>query len=1339
MFQDSKGFLWFGMANGLYKFDLNNFSNISSNQNRFNNFPKSDVRSIIEYAPGLLLIGTYSKGLWGYNTITERVFPVHINLPIDLSKSFIHCLFLDKTGAIWMGTSKGLIRIKNSGKEIGSFELLNLFNNRNSDMGNSDVISVTESKAGVIWFITMSRLGYFNSTSKRITTFLTYKSHSSFSFLDDKKILIGNFGAGATVFNTETLKFEPIQIKGLSDKAQSMYVYKDHNSNIWLSIANAGLLLWQPNSSQTTIISNKNPEYSTLNSNTISQIYETRDGALWACNEDGINMICLKKNLFQSFSCNKTDNNSDLAIGIRALLNSNNGFIWVGTIGGGLKQFNLTTHKFTDVSLVSEGKTIEKTIQSIIRDHNGNLWLGTEGDGVIKFMPDKKSGYTKGKIINYRLYPKPFPFKTLNNNYIMCLLEDKHNNIWIGTWHGLSLLESTELEKPDQSNAVIKNFINSQSDNLSISDNIIMSLKEDAAGNIWIGTQEGLNKVIKTVKGYQFEHTFKDKEGIPLTDKKILAIHQDRKGNLWFSTQDGGISLLNTKTGIFKDFNSENGFNDNIITSITEDSSGSLWLGTNNGLCRFNPSVPSFKNYTTDDGLISNDFLFNSNCTIGNYMFLGSNKSLTAFTPRDFIVSTFKPNLSFTDLKIFNKPVGINTKGSPLKEHISIVKSITLNHNQNFITIAFAALDFKHQNEIKYSCIMKGLEKSWNNLGKEHKITYTNLAPGHYTFKVKAYSSNDCNNASYISLDIIVKPPYWATIWAYSVYVILLFFILFRIYLYFLNKERRENALALERLTAKNMHEMDLMRLRFFTNISHEFRTPLTLISAPLESLINDKPDETKAQSYYQLMLKNVHRLTRLINQLLDLRKIEEGYLKMEWDQGDIIDFIQKTINSFQNYAEKRDITFTFQSDIDKLFTFFDADKLDKVLFNLLSNAFKYTPNNGYITFTIEEKAPTEISFQGIVENYLEIKISDSGIGIPKDSIDKIFEPFHQVNKNKPIDSAATGIGLSLTKELIEMHNGKITVESEENKGSCFTLYLPVYESNPQEKSQTGDIKDDTGSQTSPKTEEAAELVREAKVTTSPSKSLVLIVEDNADLRTFIAGELQKKYRVLEAANGQEGLEQAIQKVPDLIVSDIMMDKMDGIELCQKIKTDERSSHIPIILLTARHSEDTKLSSFEIGADDYITKPFNVSLLLSRIKNLIEQRRKLRMLFSKDTNLDFSSVATNKVDSQFLEKLTQHIETNLENPDFDPSMLAEKMAMSRMQLYRKVAALTNQTVLNLIRTIRLNKAAELLISSNMQIAEIADAVGYTEASNFTKSFIRQFNQTPSQFIRSHRK
>lgn len=1339
MFQDSKGFLWFGMVNGLYKFDLNSFTFYSSKKSKANAFPESDIRAIIEIDPGILLIGTYNKGLLIYNVITEKANQVNSDSLVDFSKLNVKCLCKDRSNAIWVGTYKGLLRIRYLGKEGNQFKVLETFNKGNHNLAGDDFFSIKESETGRIWLGTMSSIVCYNPSTNDFKTIpLYFEAISSFTFLDEKRILVGCFGTGLKILNTETFQIKNMRINGVPEKSFVRYVYKDTRSNIWLSISNEGLVLLgpDPENAIVTSISNKFLQYSDLNSNVIYQINESNDGALWICGEDGINMIEMKKKYFASYPCRRLTQNSEEVNGVRSLLDSQNGFIWTGTIGGGLKQFSLTSKKFVDVPLIHQGTEVGKNIQVIMRDHRGDLWLGTEGEGVIRFHPDKKTGYLRGTTVNYRLYPKSFPTKTLLNDFVMCFLEDRHKNVWIGTWYGLSLIDSSEVGKLDQSGIHIKNFINIPSDSTSISNNTIMSLLEDESGDIWVGTHGGLNKIIKGPQGYKFLHHYKNKIGESLTEKAILSIYQSPKGKFWFSTQDGGISLINTKTGIFEEFTSDDGFTDNIVNSILEDSAGKLWLGSNNGLCCFDQSTRSFKNYTTEDGLISNDFLFASSCKVGNNLYFGVNGGLTTFVPHEIVPLSFKPNLVFTDFRLFNKHVIVNDNTSLLVHHISFEKSIVLKHNQNFITISFAALNYIQQKEIQYSCIMEGLETSWNNLGKESRATYTNLAPGRYLFRVKAYNPSDYGMASFISLEINIKPPFWKTIWAYLVYLFFIVFALIQTYKFFLMKEKRKNTLALERLNAKREHEIDLMRLQFFTNISHEFRTPLTLLSAPLDSLIKDNPEPGRNQSYYQLMLRNVQRLTRLIDQLLDLRKIEEGYLKMEWGQGDIIEFIRKIFDTFQNYAEKRNMYFTFQSGISELNTYFDSDKLDKILFNLLSNAFKYTGDYGTIAVKLAEKDSTEVPWGGLPGRYLEIKVADSGAGIPKESIARLFKPFQQVKKNKPIGSGGTGIGLSLTKELVELHKGVILVESEENKGSVFTVYLPIYVNNPQRGEEVnGDLRGKINGEA----HEAAVQKENINGSTVVSKPLVLIVEDNADLRSFLKDELEKDYRIIESVNGQEGLNQAIQKIPDLVLCDIVMEKIDGVELCRQLKIDERTSHIPVIILTARHSEDVKLSSYETGADDYITKPFHTALLRSRIKNLIDQRRRLRNLFGKGSSSDPSTIVTNKTDAKFLEKLMQVIEKNIDNPEFDPVMLASDMYMSKMQLYRKVSALTNQTVYNYIRTVRLNKAAQLLLTTDMQISEIALSVGYTEPSNFTKCFIKQFNQTPSQYVREKRK
>ncbi len=1327
MAQDSKGFLWFGMVNGLYKFDLNDFTKYKLRENKYCGFPEIDIKAIVEIAPGKFMIGA-NKGLYIFYAENETYDTIRCETDFSFSNIHVTSICSNKEDNYWIGTYQGLMNITLKDKDKLEFELVRSFNSSNSNMRANEVVDVKKSPDGQIWFLTTSDIGFFNIAIQSISTYEAYGANSAITF-DNDKIILSSFGDGIYVFNTKTSVFNQTGLSEQLIKTKVRFTHVDNNGKSWLAISNVGLLLMDSLSQKENfiLISKKNEKYSELNSDVIYKIYETSDGAIWLCTEEGINMISLKPAIFNTVSF-QSKFNQEFAMGVRALHSSGMDNLWLGTVGDGLFRYNLKLNSLDYIPIVSQDGLIGKVVQAIIEDTQLNVWLGTEGDGLIKldFDGDFKQ---KPKITNYRLYPQPFPQNTVLNDYVMCLKEDQHENIWIGTWYGLSLFKHSEIVKANQNSANIINFLNKPNDQNSLTNNTIMSLIEDRDGTIWVGTLAGINRIMQTDGDYKFESNFENSNGESLRNKKILELCEDNTGDIWFSTQDGGICLLDVNTGIYKEFNSSNGFYDHIINSISQDSLGILWLGTNNGLCRFDPQNFTFNIYYTEDGLLSNDFYYRSNCKVDEKLFFGGDKGINYFDPYTIIPGKIEPNLAFTNLKLFNEPIFINSKKSPLKKQFSFVDELILRYDQNYITIEFATLNYKHQKEIQYSCILEGLENNWNKLKHERKITYNSLKPGHYVFRVKSLTTVQNTSIAEISMPITIKPPYWRTTLAYLFYLIIFISSIYWGYRYFLNQEKKRHALALERMNAKRRHEVDMMKLQFYTNISHELRTPLTLISAPLESLMDSNVDQKKTQSYYQLMHKNVQRLRRLITQLLDMRKIEEGHLKIEWSQGDVVDFVKRVFANFETFAERRYIQFTLHCSAEQLITYFDADKLEKVIYNLLSNAFKYTPDNGVIALHLDVAEKSDVT--GFEEGYYELKIADSGFGIPKESIRNIYKPFHQVKKNKPIGSAGSGIGLSVTKELVEMHNGEISVESEVDKGSVFTVRLPIVKEMPEQA---------VSQQTEEEVADDIKIEHDLEETeVKNSKPLVLIVEDDLELRGFLGGELSKNYRILESENGKNGLEKAIENIPDLIVSDVMMDEMDGINMCKLVKQDIRTSHIPVILLTARHSEEIKQNSFDIGADDYITKPFNASLLHIRINNLIEQRRQLRKLFAVGGNSDCSEIAINSTDNKFIKKLNGVIEQNMDNTEFSPVVLASEMAMSKMQLYRKVSALTNQTVFNYIRSVRMNKAAQLLATTDMQIAEVAYSVGFSEASNFTKTFGKHFNQTPTQFVRDQRK
>ena len=707
MLQDSTGFLWFGMANGLYKFDQNTFLKYDVEDNDFPGFNNSEIVEMIEYKPGWLLISSYDNGLLVFNSIKEKYDSVICNSPIDFSKLAVICMYQAQDGTVWLGTEQSLIQLECIGNRRNRFEVLNHFNQNNADLISYCFVDIKESQEGKLWFLTLSDIGYIQSSSSDVFSFPAPRSNSSFVFEKNNQILKACYETGLSEFNIEQKMFREIQIQGVPGNTQARVVYKDSRSNIWIGISNAGLIKLDSVSqnAEPNLISNKIKKYAALNSNVIYEVYETNDGAIWICTEEGISMIKDMPEKFHSKSFTSKIN-PELTLGVRSLLHSDPGYIWTGTIGEGLKKFDVKSNKIFDVSFKNNDgiENIGKNVQAILEDSMGNLWLGTEGEGLIQYFPEKKEFNTRGNKANFRTYLLSETEHSLCNNYIMSLLEDQHHNLWIGTWQGLSLIDSSELMKSPESKIKIRNFFHDPKDKKSLSNNTIMSLLEDKNGNIWVGTRAGLNKMIRTSRGYQFKHDFRNRKGEFLLEKKILDLHQSKNNDIWFSIQNGGICQLNSKTGVYQEYNSNNGFHNYVVNSISEDSLGIFWLGTNNGLCRFDPSRLSFKFYDKENGLFFNDFYFKSNCRINDKLYFGGNHGIIYFNPYQIRPSTFKPHLVFTDLKLFNESVKINSKNAPIDKHISQAKQIELNHNQNYVTLFFAALNYSQYEQSRYSC-----------------------------------------------------------------------------------------------------------------------------------------------------------------------------------------------------------------------------------------------------------------------------------------------------------------------------------------------------------------------------------------------------------------------------------------------------------------------------------------------------------------------------------------------------------------------------------------------------------------------------------------------------------
>ena len=712
-------------------------------------------------------------------------------------------------------------------------------------------------------------------------------------------------------------------------------------------------------------------------------------------------------------------------------------------------------------------------------------------------------------------------------------------------------------------------------------------------------------------------------------------------------------------------------------------------------------------------------------------LFFGGINGISYFDPYQITVNIYKPPVVFTDFLIRNKPVSLNDKNSPLKNQINETDQITLTHDQGFISFKFAALNYINPDKNQYAYKMEGFsgDEAWHYVGSQRMATYTNLNAGTYIFKVKAANNDGLWNNSLKTIKLIVLPPWWKTWWAYLIYALLIGLLLYAFYYYSLKTARLKNELVFEHLSHEKDQELSQRKLTFFTNISHEIKTPLTLILAPLENLVGLNEGNNKTQNQLMLMQRNGERLIRLINQLLDFRKFESGNMNLQAAEGNIVRFVNEVFIAFEAYAKSKKISFKFNSKQEEIKVFFDRDKLEKILYNLLSNALKFTPEGGKIVLHI--KTDNDSVF---------IEVEDNGQGIPDQNINKIFECFNHFSDPR-FSVHGTGIGLSFSKGLVELHHGKLTVKSavateEVNGYTCFTVQLPLGSQHLKPAEINPDFKD---------SENIAQYYQlgsnpEQSFTYKPKTALentdqpiMLIVEDNVDVLNFIAHIFTDKYKVYTALNGLKGWETAIEIIPDIIISDVMMPEMNGTVLCNKIKSDIRTSHIPVILLSARTPLIFKIEGLETGADDYITKPFSVNILEARVRNLIESRKKLRDRYSKEISLQPQNVAITSPDEKFLSKVMLFIEANLAEPTLTVEELGKEIGMSRATLYRKMKALTNQTAIEFIRGVRLKRAAQLLAQNKFNVSEVAYMVGFMDVDYFRKCFKEQFGFTPKEY------
>jgi signal transduction histidine kinase/DNA-binding response OmpR family regulator len=681
-------------------------------------------------------------------------------------------------------------------------------------------------------------------------------------------------------------------------------------------------------------------------------------------------------------------------------------------------------------------------------------------------------------------------------------------------------------------------------------------------------------------------------------------------------------------------------------------------------------------------------------------------------------------------LKVFNKSIPIgDSKKEVLKKSISETEHLILNYHQNVFTLDFAALNFINSDKNKYTYILEGFNREWNEPGTIRSATYTNLNPGDYVLRVKRVVPGIENDKNELQLKITILPPYWKTKWFLSIMVALIILLIYMLVRFVLNREKIKHQLVLEKVNARKLHELDMLKLKFFTNISHEIRTPLTLILGPLDKLINSDLSKDEMRENLQLMQRNTSNLDKLISQLLDFRKLQTGNLKLNLTEADIVEFVRNIVLSFNDFAVEKEISLKFNTLKKRLNAAFDPDKIEKILNNLISNAFKFTGQGGTIAVNISlvfDTGDNEFNETEKEKQFIEISVKDTGRGIETKNLNKIFQRFFQTESED--GNSGVGIGLALAKELVEIHKGDIFVSSKPGKGTKFTFRIPYY--SELQEGQTDGVGENESEIKLPvvlsqNDEETAENL---------NSKIMLIVEDNADVRKFIASHFNATYKIAEAKNGDEGWEIALEVIPDIIISDILMPVSDGYDLCRRIKSDERTSHIPVILLTALHSREHEIKGLTTGADDFITKPFDLSVLQAKVENLLSIRESLRHKFSETVILEPKNVVISSPDERFLQKAIEVIENNISDSELDIESFSAKVGVSRMQLYRKLHALTDMTVMEFIRHIRLKRAAQLLVQQKLNVSEVAYEVGFKDLSHFRKCFKREYGVSASEFV-----
>ncbi|EKN17580.1 hypothetical protein HMPREF1076_01490 [Parabacteroides goldsteinii CL02T12C30] len=1270
--EDQEGYLWVGTNNGLNRIDLNT-NEIKRYNLETNGLVANSISTVYTDRSGCLWVGTW-EGLNRYNREGDHF--EYIPIEDDTERAMIVTLLEDSSGRFWIGTrNKGLLLCDHQMNLISQFTS----ESKNMPLNNNNITSIYEDDKKQIWVgCKNSGLNKINLRDNEVTSYTNLNSGLSNNSVRciiewQGKLLIGTFDG---IFDLDKATERIVKVAGYDDINKSLSHYSvycfcvDRDKTLWVGTFAGGVNYL--NKFTNRFVLHKPQEELNIRTGIYGAITYESPEDLWIATE-GYGLL----------NYNKRTNESHYYLidpSVRFAFNTNiiksvfyeDGYVWCGTTKGEIYKFNIKTKKFS----LYHQYPIEYSIYSIIRDHNGVLWVGGASTefGLTCFVNDSLV------TTFYNNVDEPIYFSN-----VRCILEEED---------GVFLLGST------------------------------------AEGLLRFDTHK------KQLTKYSNEASV-EKYRIP--NNYISAIVRTKSGEIWVSTYGGGIFQLDESKAIRRIMTVREGLLDNNICTLVESSDQRLWMSTVNGLIMFDPAKDEVRNYHRHNGIDIREFTLHSGIALpdGSLCFAGSNGFVT-FHVEAMDKNNNIPPVVLEQLSVNNHPVKVGDESAILDKVLDGMETIRLAYNENNFSITYQALNYIYATQNQYAYKLEGYDTDWNYVGERNSAFYTNLSPGKYVFRVKASNNDGVWNEEGRSLAIVVQPPLWRTWYAYLFYVIALAAIIYGI-LYYVNIKRNlEAGLKMKQLEKQKQEEFHQAKIRLFTNFSHELRTPLMLIITPFEELVKRVDIPAELHDKLSIIYKNAQKLLLLVNQLMDLHKNQAGSMDLKVSEGDICEYIKEIYYAFNQIALTNEVKFTLNCTPKTINGWFDKSLLEKVVFNLLSNAFKYTASGESVLMEVSEVTLKELGpkrTDGLYKDenihYVILKVKDSGKGIEEGEADKIFTPFYQIPETSGINLSGTGIGLSLVYTIVQLHRGVIYVDNTETKGACFVVILPVSRSAfSEEQIESREI------------DKIAEITNTEDISVSlpvtekgdRPKYKILLVEDDKDVRDYLKKSLEAEYIVIEAADGVRAYEKVVQDFPDLVLSDIMMPKRDGLELCTMIKNDIRIGHIPVILMTARSMVVHIKEGFQAGADDYIVKPFNMDVLQTRIRSLLASREQLKKLYGKRFSPDVMGIEVKSADERFSQKLFDVIEKNISNEKLDVELLCTEIGISRANLYRKLKSITELSPMELIRNKRLEMAAKLLKESEMNVSEIASHLGFNSHSYFSNSFKTFYGCTPTEFV-----